>query len=148
MKRPAYSRVQTNRCYNGAQEDLPTFLPMKISSFCGSVAVRHAFRALTGAILLTISTLSAGADDVSGSKNHPLLSRFTGANINSYSQSQFDEATLPNQAIEKESDAKTLAVEGKITRVGYTIGGDKSTLEVERNYLEALQRGGFQTLFH
>jgi outer membrane protein OmpA-like peptidoglycan-associated protein len=84
---------------------------------------------------------------VSGAKDHPLLSRFTGASIKSYSQSQFDEATLPNQPIEKESNAKALTVEGKITRIGYSIGGDKSTLEVERNYVEALQKGGFQTLF-
>jgi OmpA-OmpF porin, OOP family len=121
---------------------------MKMTSFSGSVPLRHTLCALAGGILLTISTLSVGADDVSGSKDHPLLSRFTGASIKSYSSSQFDEATVPNQPIEKESSAKALTLEGKITRIGYTIGGDKSTLEVERNYLEALQRGGFQTLFH
>jgi len=95
-----------------------------------------------------MSTLSIAADDVSGSKDHPLLSRFTGATIGSYSYSQFDEALLPNQPIATESRAKTLTLEGQVTRIGYIISGDKSTLEVERNYLEALQRGGFQTLFH
>jgi OmpA-OmpF porin, OOP family len=76
---------------------------MKMTSFSGSVPLRHTLCALAGGILLTISTLSVGADDVSGSKDHPLLSRFTGASIKSYSSSQFDEATVPNQPIEKES---------------------------------------------
>ena len=108
----------------------------------------NTFSALAGAILLATSTLSIASDDISGSKDHPLLGRFTGAVITSYSFSQFDEAILPNQPIAKESSAKTLTLEGKITRIGYVIKGDKSTLEVERNYMEALQKGGFQTLFH
>jgi outer membrane protein OmpA-like peptidoglycan-associated protein len=88
------------------------------------------------------------ASDVPGSKDHPLLSRFAGASINDYSHSDFDEAVLPNQPIDEQSTAKGLKLEGKITRIGYTIADGKSTLEVERNYLEALQKGGFQILFH
>ena len=111
------------------------------------VRMRHTFHAFLGGALLAFSTLPAIADDVSGSKDHPLLSRFAGAIINSYSHSEFDEALLPNQPVDDDSKAKGLNIEGKITRIGYTIRNSKSTLEVERNYLEALQRGGFQTLF-
>lgn len=113
-----------------------------------SAFLRQTLSALAGGIFLVISTSSVASDDISGSKDHPLLGRFTGAIIKSYSFSQFDEAILPNQPIAKESSATTLTLEGKITRIGYVINSDKSTLEVERNYTEALQKGGFQTVFH
>jgi outer membrane protein OmpA-like peptidoglycan-associated protein len=84
---------------------------------------------------------------VAGSKDHPLLSRFAGATINYYSHSDFEEALLPNQPIADERTAKGLNLEGNLTRISYSIRNDKSTLEVERNYLEALQKGGFQIVF-
>src|SRR5262249_4867939 len=52
-----------------------------------------------------------------------------------------------NQPIDDKATAKGLTLEGKITRISYSIGNGKSTLEVERNYLEALQKGGFQVQF-
>ena len=103
-------------------------------------------RALSAAVLLSLSAL-ARAGDVPGAKDHPLVSRFSGATIKAYSQTAFDEAFLPNQPIDDEKNAKGLNLEGKVTRISYVIGGDKSTLEVERNYLDALQKGGFQILF-
>lgn len=113
-----------------------------------NVRLRRTLHALVGGTLLALAAFSANAsDDVAGSKDHPMLSRFVGARIRGYAHSEFDEALLPNQSIEDEHKAKGLNLEGKITRIDYSIGGNKSTLEVERNYLEALQRGGFQVLF-
>src|SRR6266702_5642630 len=120
---------------------------MEVTVSSASARLRRTLRALAGGTLLTLSTLTAVASDVSGSKDHPLLSRFAGARINDYSHSDFDEAVLPNQPIDDESTAKGLNLEGKITRIGYTIADGKSTLEVERNYLEAVQKGGSQILF-
>jgi outer membrane protein OmpA-like peptidoglycan-associated protein len=112
-----------------------------------SVRLRRSLHALLGGALLTLSTLTVAANDVPGAKDHPLLSRFAGATINDYSHSDFNEAILPSQPIDEQSTAKGLSLEGKVTRIGYTIADGKSTLEVERNYLEALQKGGFQILF-
>lgn len=109
--------------------------------------LRAGQRALFAATLLSLTTLACAAGDEPGSKDHPLLTRFAGATINAYSQTAFDEAFLPNQPVDDEHTAKGLNLEGKVTRISYTIGGGKSTLEVERNYLEALQKGGFQILF-
>jgi outer membrane protein OmpA-like peptidoglycan-associated protein len=120
---------------------------MEVIVSSASVRLRRTLHALAGGTLLTLSTLTAVASDVPGSKDHPLLSRFAGARINDYSHSDFDEAVLPNQPIDDQSTAKGLNLEGRVTRIGYTIADGKSTLEVERNYLEALQRGGFQILF-
>ena len=120
---------------------------MELIISSASARLRHMLHAFAGGVLFTLSTSIALADDVSGAKDHPLLSRFAGASINNYSHAAFDESVLPNQPIDKESTAKGLNLEGRITRIGYTIATDKSTLEVERNYLEALQKGSFQILF-
>jgi len=42
---------------------------------------------------------------------------------------------------------KSQHLEGKFTRIHYLISSGRSTLEVMRNYQDALQRAGFQTLF-
>jgi OOP family OmpA-OmpF porin len=120
---------------------------MEVIVSSAGVQLRRTLHAVVGGTLLALSTLTAVADDVPGSKDHPLLSRFAGARINDYSHSDFDRAVLPNQPIDDQSTAKGLNLEGKVTRIGYTIADGKSTHEVERNYLEALQKGGFQILF-
>ena len=77
---------------------------MKVIVSSASVWLRRTLRALVGGTLLTLSTLTAVASDVPGSRDHPLLSRFAGARINDYSHSDFDEAFLPNQPIDDQSD--------------------------------------------
>ncbi|WP_322064923.1 OmpA family protein [Burkholderia ubonensis] len=108
---------------------------------------RRGRNALFAAALLSLSSLASAAGDEPGSKDHPLVTRFAGATITAYSQTPFDEAFLPNQPINDEKTAKGLNLEGKVTRISYSIGAGRSTLEVERNYLDALQKGGFQILF-
>ncbi|MDB6101513.1 MAG: ompA family protein [Gammaproteobacteria bacterium] len=94
---------------------------MEVIVSSASVRLRRTLHALVGGMILTLSTLTAVASDVPGSKDHPLLSRFAGAGINDYSHSDFDEAVLPNQPIDDQSTAKGLNLEGKVTRIGYTI---------------------------
>lgn len=102
---------------------------------------------LGGTLLMLATLAAAAAGDAPGSKDHPLLSRFAGARITFYAHKEYDAALLPNQAIDDASKVKGLNLEGKVTRIGYSISGDKSTLEVERNYVDALQKGGFQMVF-
>ncbi|AOK61149.1 OmpA family protein [Burkholderia ubonensis] len=108
---------------------------------------RRGRNALFAAALLSLSSLASAAGDAPGSKDHPLVTRFAGATITAYSQTPFDEAFLPNQPINDEKTAKGLNLEGKVTRISYSIGAGRSTLEIERNYLDALQKGGFQIQF-
>ncbi|MEW6639059.1 MAG: DUF4892 domain-containing protein [Pseudomonadota bacterium] len=98
------------------------------------------------ALLLALAPVTAHAADVKGSKDHPLLTRFTGASINAYNQIDYGEALLPNKAIEY-NYKDMLSAEGRITRIGYTISGNRSTLEVGRNYEQALTTGRFQIVF-
>jgi outer membrane protein OmpA-like peptidoglycan-associated protein len=98
---------------------------------------------------LLVSSLAAAVDSP-GAKDHPLLTRFSGAQITDYKASAFDEAVMPVRAVpvvEKIGPADLARVEGKITRIGYVIEGEKTALEVMRNYEQALSRGGFQVVF-
>lgn len=102
-------------------------------------------------LILVAGVASAGAAvaaDIKGSADHPLLSRFPAAEIRAYQVKEFDAAVLPSGKID-DSDAPgdLLEIEGKITRIAYRIPGDRSVLEVMRNYENALAKAGFKTLF-
>jgi OmpA-OmpF porin, OOP family len=85
--------------------------------------------------------------DLEGSKDHPLISRYPGSIITEYSAKEFDEYTLPLGKLQQDHWAKSQRLEGKLTRIHYAIPEQRSPLEVSRNYAQALQSGGFQTLF-
>ena len=102
-------------------------------------------------LTLAFTALAAPAReaDVDGAKDHPLISRFTGARIAYYKVSDFDEAVLPVKPIANAdkvpADAVT-KVEGKVTRTLYELPAGKTLLEVMRNYAQALG-GTFKPVF-
>jgi len=105
---------------------------------------------ISRAIIVTglTATHIAFAADARDSVDHPLLTRFPGAEIRSYQEVGFDSAVMPGAAIEDADDPQNLLeVEGKVTRISYRIPGERSVLEVMRNYESALGAAGFETLF-
>ena len=102
-------------------------------------------------VMLAAGLLSAGnafAADVKGSADHPLLSRFPGAEIRAYLVKQYDAAVLPQAKIDDDDNpGELLELEGKVTRISYRIPGDRSALEVMRNYEKALKKAGFESRF-
>ena len=92
---------------------------------------------------------AAGQDqDVEGSKDHPLISRYPGSFITKYLTKEFDEFTLPlGEVVEENKFTKSQHLEGKITRIVYLAPQGRSVVEVFRNYQSALKKGGFETLF-
>ena len=114
-------------------------------------------------ILLTIAislvpASAAFADDIEGSKDHPLVGRYKEASIVFYKASDFDEAALlqaPHDygALLDKNDTKDrsgpewLKAEGKTTWIRYEIPKGRSSLEVIRNYETALKSGGFKVVF-
>lgn len=100
------------------------------------------------ALPLLGATTLAHAADVQGAKDHPALGRFAGATITAYKVKSFDEVALPAAQIEDERKvAKLVTAEGKVTFINYRIGGDKTALEIMRNYEQALAKADFKTLF-
>ena len=111
---------------------------------------------LLGMFMLITSIAFAQGEDVEGSKDHPLISRFAGSTIVYYDVKQFDEYILALGKVEWERDedykrvfnlTKSKQLEGKVTRIQYNAPEDRSTLEIYRNYESALERAGFEILF-
>lgn len=102
---------------------------------------------LLATIFSCLTAVSTARQDVEGSKDHPLLSRYPGSFIREYTQKEYDELILPLGPVKAEGFAKSQRLEGKWTRIVYEGPKGRSILEVYRNYESALQRAGFQVLF-
>ncbi len=101
-------------------------------------------------LLIGLSAPFAAAQDqdVEGSKDHPLISRYPGSYIAKYLTKEFDEFALPLGPVDVENTiTKNQPLEGKITRIVYVAPAGRTVLEVFRNYQDALKKGGFETLF-
>jgi OOP family OmpA-OmpF porin len=125
-------------------------MPLRIT------ARRTAVAALLAALLATTSVVHAA--DIAGSKDHPLVGRYTGSEIAFYKASSFDEAALLQapldlRALTEAGDRSSragkewLKLEGEVTKIRYTAPIKRSALEVIRNYEGALKSKGFQTLY-
>ncbi len=87
------------------------------------------------------------AADVPGAQDHPLISRYPGSEIAWYDVQEFDRyqiATGPVSGYKKIDD--WMPVEGKITRIYYTLTGTRSLTEVYLNFRNALKKGGFEII--
>jgi OOP family OmpA-OmpF porin len=89
----------------------------------------------------------AQQEDVEGSKDHPLISRYPRSYIRNFLQKQFDEFELPLGKLTNEKLTKSKHLEGKITYIWYEAPQDRSQLEIFRNFEAALTQAGFETLF-
>ena len=101
-------------------------------------------------LLIGLSAPFAAAQDqdVEGSSDHPLISRYPGSYIAKYLSKEFDEFSLPLGPVDEENTiTKNQHLEGKITRIVYVAPAGRTVLEVFRNYQAALKKGGFETLF-
>ena len=109
---------------------------------------------LAGMLLLAgVAAHASGTDrppaDLPGSHDHPVVSRFAGSAIVGYQQVAYDQASLPlgpyDSARHGLGKSETLA--GRVTRIAYVVPPGKSTLEVYRNFAQALDAAGFATRF-
>lgn len=99
-------------------------------------------------ILLWYSLQPAIAQsDVKGSEDHPLISRYPGSIIGYFEVKKYvkyDIAIGPETGYRKiESWIKA---EGKLTRIYYTVKGERSLTEIYRNFQTAFKKGKFETL--
>lgn len=112
-------------------------------------------RALASAWLVLVwgaAVPAAGPEaDAPGCSDPPGLPRFEGARILGCQEAEMDEAILPLAAWNPDPEVSfwdsSLRLEGRRSRVLYTIPPGRSSLEVMRGYLKALGGLGYQTLF-
>ena len=99
-------------------------------------------------LCLSAPLVVAQDQDVEGSQDHPMISRYPGSIITKYLTKEFDEFTFPLGKLTKENTfTKSQHLEGKITRILYVGPAGRSVVEVYRNYQGALKKAGFETLF-
>jgi outer membrane protein OmpA-like peptidoglycan-associated protein len=98
--------------------------------------------------VLAWACLQSGAVVAETGKDHPMISRVPGSEILQYSEKAFDEFELPlGPTLDTDKYVKSKHLEGKVTRLKYSTPEERSTLELQRSYEQALQKAGFKTLF-
>jgi OOP family OmpA-OmpF porin len=90
--------------------------------------------------------------DAPGAADHPLIGRYAGSVLLAQTRKAFDELSLPAEPAQGKSYSEprwgqTLKGEGKVTRSLYIVQGDRSALEVLRNYQDKLAGAGYETVF-
>lgn len=101
---------------------------------------------LLGSLFVALLAM-AQQQDIEGSKDHALISRYPGSYIRDYKYKEFDEFELPIGRGGRDNAGKTQHLEGKITHLDYDNPEGRSVLEVYRNFEGALRTAGFQTLY-
>ena len=110
------------------------------------------------ALLLTLLAAPEGRAqlrDMTGSQDHPLISRYAGSIILADDSREFDEFVIPLGPIRRLDTERGIEVEptesqrleGRVTRILYVAPENRSPLEVIRNYEQELQKAGFQNLY-
>ncbi|NDR55837.1 OmpA family protein [Aliiruegeria sabulilitoris] len=85
--------------------------------------------------------------DAPGTSDPPELKRIEGAFIIGYDQSGFDELSVPMSKVTYDGPETSVTLEGPRTRVIYLVPGDRSPLEVIRNYEAELTEAGYEMLY-
>lgn len=99
--------------------------------------MRLSQQVLAGSVALLLPVIGLGAD-LPGSHDHPLVSRFKGAEIVGFRETDFGRASLPSGPDDKRASAS-----GRLTDIVYRAPKGKSGVEVMENYRKALTSAGF-----
>ncbi len=100
---------------------------------------------LLSIMMMTMPVQTQG-QDVRGSSDHPVLTRYPGSRIQTYRQVDFDKYPLA-LGVQNNRPSNIQQIEGKVTKIGYVNPTGRSPLEIYRNYEQALTGAGFQVLW-
>ncbi len=79
--------------------------------------------------------------------DHPLVSRYEGAQLEYSEVKQHEEYLLPLAPAKSGKLTTTRALAGRITRLTYYLPEERTSLEVQANYEQSLKAAGFEILF-
>jgi OmpA-OmpF porin, OOP family len=103
--------------------------------------------------LLFSSYLAANDNDIKGSKDHPLLSRYPDTHIIEYKTSEYDEGEIRiGKSIQTNDDPSgfkhpSKRLEGKITVIEYQSNSNSPFIQIYRNFFDGLKKAGFSEIF-
>lgn len=103
------------------------------------------FAALTFVFTCAVSSSAIAEDDVEGSKDHHMISRYEGSVIKGYEHKDYDRIVFPSEV--KDNELQTTTVEGEVTKIIYANPEGTSVLQVQRNYQMALKEAGFKIVY-
>jgi outer membrane protein OmpA-like peptidoglycan-associated protein len=93
-------------------------------------------------MVVMVATVAAAAD-----QDHPLITRYPGSTIQKRDAKDFDRYRLVVGLEPRGMKFKTEEVQGTTTRIVYENPADRSTVEIFRNYRQALERADAEILF-
>lgn len=109
---------------------------------------------IISAVAFAITSGITEARDIRGSRDHPIIKRYPGASIVGYGVKKFDAYKLLTNKITrapgyggKLTGANSKSIEGRVTKISYEVPRGRTTLEVFRNYEQALRKARFNILF-
>ncbi len=105
------------------------------------------WRYILSLTVVLLSIVKPSAQDITGSKDHPVITRYPGSVIQYYEEQKYAPYKV---ASGPETGYRTIGewveTEGKLTRIYYKVTGTTTVTEVYRNYITALNKGGFTIL--
>lgn len=92
----------------------------------------------------------AFAADIPKASDHPLISRYAGSEITHYESVEFGQVAFPVSSVgdKRKGASNTAQAQGRVFKITYRAPAQRSALEVQRNFEQALRGAGFQTLFN
>jgi len=118
--------------------------------------VRHALTVAALGLPIAISSALAQPNipitrDLAGARDHPLVPRYEGSFIIGYKTDRFAEVDVPLSPSTQISGTRRFekidAIEGARTRLLYVTPLERTSLEVMRNYKDALVAAGFEMVW-
>lgn len=110
-------------------------------------------RGLAASMVFMLASLGAAvADDISGSADHPLITRYPGTEIAAYQTTDFREFRVATGPLTENSERDAMPPmfegEGKVTSITYHAEEESvSALQIFRNFQNAFDEAGFQEIY-
>jgi len=95
------------------------------------------------ALMISTNLFAQRITDIEGSKDYPLVSRFIGSIIEWYQVRNFDRYFILSLNDNKISNFE---IDGKITRIQYSVGKEHSVFEIFKSYENSLKGSDFEIL--
>jgi len=95
------------------------------------------------ALMISTNLFAQRTTDIEGSKDYPLVSRFIGSIIEWYQVRNFDRYFILSLNDNKISNFE---IDGKITRIQYSVGKEHSIFEIFKSYENSLKGSDFEIL--
>jgi len=95
------------------------------------------------ALMISTNLFAQSTSDIKGGKDYPLVSRFQGSIIEWYQVRNFDRYFILSL---KDNKISNYEIDGKITRIQYSVGKEHSVFEIYKSYENSLKGSGFKIL--